>query len=84
MFLPELYAIDVCYPSIGLCAFDVNRTHCATLLYMGLGVQSRIVLLPGLCALDVCWPSLIFVRSMLIQPAVLPDCTRPYMSSTRL
>ena len=58
MLLPELYAIDVCCPRIGLCAFDVNQTRCAALLYVGLGVQSRNVLLPGLCSLHVCCPSL--------------------------
>ena len=47
-------------PSLGLLAFDVNRTRCAALLYVGRYVQSRIVLLPGLFALDVCWQSLDF------------------------
>ena len=59
MRLPQVVCtLDVCCPSIGLCTFDVNRTRCAALLYVGQYVQSRIVLLPGLCALDVCWPSL--------------------------
>ena len=57
VLLPGLCALDVCRPSLGLCAFDVNRTRCAA-LYVGLYVQSRVVLLPGLCAVDVCWPSL--------------------------
>ena len=58
VLLPELYEIDVCCPRIGLCAFDVNQTSCAALLYMGLDVQSRNVLLPELCSLHVCCPSL--------------------------
>ena len=33
-------------------AFDVNRNRCDA-LYVGLYVQSRVVLLPGLWALDV-------------------------------
>ena len=41
-------------PSLGLCTFDVNRTRCGALLYVGLGVQSLIVLL----SLDMCCPSL--------------------------
>ena len=57
VLLPGLWALDVCCPSLGLCAFDINRTRCAA-LYVGLYVQFRVVLLPGLCALDVCWPSL--------------------------
>ena len=81
MLLPEIYALDVFCPSIRFCALDDYRPHCSTLLYVGLGVQSRIVLLQALCALDVCWPRLIFVRSTLIEPAVLPYCTRSYMSS---
>ena len=54
-------------PSLGLYAFDVNRTRCAA-LYVGLYVQSRVVLmpelqsrvvlLPGVCVLDVCSPRL--------------------------
>ena len=50
--------LDMYWPSLGLCAFDGNRTCCAALLFVGQYVQSRIVLLPGLCALNVCWPSL--------------------------
>ena len=35
--------LDVCWQSIGLCAFDVNRTRCAA-LYMSLYVQSEVAL----------------------------------------
>ena len=55
--MPGLCALDVCWPSLGLCAFDVSRTRCAA-LYVSPYVQSRIVLLPALWALNVCWPSL--------------------------
>ena len=44
--------------SLGLCAFDVIRTRCAALRYVGQYVEYRIVLLPGLCALDIFCPSL--------------------------
>ena len=57
VLLPGLCALDVCWLSLGLCEFDVDRTRCAA-LYVGLYVQSRVMLLPGLCALDVCWMSL--------------------------
>ena len=53
VLLPGLYALDVCWPRLGLCAFDVKRIRCAA-LYVGLYVQYRILLLPGLCELDVC------------------------------
>ena len=76
--------LDVCWSSLGLCAFDVNRTPCSALLYRGLGVQSRIVLLPGLCALDVCWPSLRLCAFDVNRPAVLPCCTWANMCSPRL
>ena len=69
VLLPGLCALDLCWPSQGLCAFDVNRTemrsrYILSLWYgcaaecVGLGVLSRVVLLPGLCAFEVCWPSL--------------------------
>ena len=58
VLLPGLCALDLCWPSLGLCAFDVNRTRFATMLHVGLYVLSQIVLLSGLCALDVCWLSL--------------------------
>ena len=47
VFLPGQCALDVCWSSLGLCAFDVNRIRWAALLYVSLYVQSRIVLLPG-------------------------------------
>ena len=53
VLLPGLYALDVCWPRLGLCAFDVKRIRCAA-LYVGLYRQYRISLLPGLCELDVC------------------------------
>ena len=47
-----LCALDVCWSRLGVFSFDVNRTGCAV-PYVGLYVQSRIVLLPGVCALYV-------------------------------
>ena len=44
VLLPGLCALNVCYLSLKLCTFDVNRTRCAAMLYVGLGVQSKIVL----------------------------------------
>ena len=63
VLLPGVCALDVCWPSLGLSAFDVNRTRCA-ILCVGLYVQSRVVLLTGLCAIDEFWPRLgvFFVR----------------------
>ena len=30
--LPQVvYALDICFPSLGLCSFDVNQTRCAAL-----------------------------------------------------
>ena len=58
MLLPGLGTLDMCCPSLGLCAFNVNRTRCAALRYVGQYVQSRIVLLLGQCALDMCCPGL--------------------------
>ena len=72
VLLPGQCALDVCWLSLGLCAFDVNRTRFAALLYVGLYVQSRIVFVPGLCSLDVSWPSLGLCTIELIEPAVLP------------
>ena len=57
--LPQIIcALDICCPTLGLCSFDVNQTRCAALWYVGLYIQSRIVLLPGVCTLDICCPSL--------------------------
>ena len=36
VLLLGLCALEVCWPSLGLFAIDVNRTHCA--LYVGLDV----------------------------------------------
>ena len=58
MLLPGLCALDMCCPSLGLCAFDVNRTFCVALGHVSQYVLSRIVLLRGLCALEMCCPSL--------------------------
>ena len=41
-----------------VCVRRANRTRYVSLLYVGLGVQSRIVLLQALCSLDVRCPSL--------------------------
>ena len=35
VLLPGLCPPDVYWPSLGLCAFDVTRTRCAALRYMG-------------------------------------------------
>ena len=42
-YLIVLMPLDMCCPSLELCAFNVNRTRCGALLYVGLGVQSLIV-----------------------------------------
>ena len=61
VLLPGLCTFDVCWPSLGLYAFDVNRTDLGILFAMcygsaalcvGLDVQSRVVLLPGSWS---CW-----------------------------
>ena len=57
VLLPRLCALDVCWPRLGLFAFDVNRTGFAALLYAGLYVQSRILHQQGLCAHDVFKPN---------------------------
>ena len=82
VLLPDLCALDVCCPSLGLYLFDVNRTRC-TALWVGLYVQSRTVLLPGPCALDVWCPSLGSCRFEVRRSRrrvrgpiyAVPDCT---------
>ena len=45
VLLPGLCALDLCWPNLGCCAFDVNRTRFTAMLFVGLYVQSWICLL---------------------------------------
>ena len=82
--LPGLCMFDVCWSSLELCAFDVNRISQSALPYFGLYVQSRVVLLPGLRTFDVCWSSVELCAFDVIEPAVLPCCTWVDMCSPGL
>ena len=65
-----MFAGRVLFEPRGVCVRRANRTRYVSLLYVGLGVQSRIVLLQDLYAIDICCPSLGVCAFNVNRPAV--------------